>query len=248
MSTQPPNPFKFTPVLVVRDGQRQYSVPLENERYTLGRDPLCTITLQSPYVSRLHATLVYRCDEPWESNAQGYYELLDGNGAQIQSRNGLLVNKHKVPHHNLCLGDEIDLAPDVHLTYTISPSDLDRVVLDEAYFFGSHPGSGDRSEQAQSLQQLWKLLQQQAPRSAAQYVPKDGADHHLPSYETLRLQSLQMPTRPIPLEEVAAEKLEESVVCIYPESYTGEEEEDVIMLNKGAAYQLLQDRDNTSSR
>lgn len=243
MSTQRSHALPYTPVLVVQDGPHQFSLPLERNLYTLGRDPLCTITLRSPYVSRLHATLIYRCDEPWDSHGHGYYELIDGDGGEIRSRNGLLVNRHKTQQHTLCLGDEIDLAPDVRLTYTITPSDLNRLVLDEAYWFDVQSESGDRSEHSQALRQLWQRLQQQAPRSASQYVPKENNHHQLPSYETLRLQAYQVPTRPLPLSEVPAADLEASVVCVYPGSFTGEEEEAVIMLDKSAAYQLLQDQD-----
>ncbi|MEB3272844.1 MAG: FHA domain-containing protein [Prochlorothrix sp.] len=241
MSMQPSVPFTCTPVLMVQDGAQQFSIPLDRELYTLGRDPLCTITLGSAYVSRLHATLVYRCDEPWESNGQGYYELLDGDGGERRSRNGLRVNNHRVQEHILCLGDEIDLAPDVHLTFTVNPSDLNRLILDEAYCLGSQGEPDSTSAQSQARRHLWALLQQQAPRRSMSYTPGDTSTHNLPSYETLRLQTLQSPTRPVPLDQVAAKDLEESVVCIYPNSYTGEEEEEVIVLNKDAAYKLLQD-------
>ncbi|WP_353259116.1 FHA domain-containing protein, partial [Prochlorothrix hollandica] len=214
----------------------------------------CTLVLRSLYVSRIHATLRYHGYDSWDENHQGYYELIDGNGIDLLSRNGILVNGKRVQRHQLCLGDEIDLSPDVHLQYTINPSDLERLVMDTEESLQGSGGLGGRvsSEltvalsdvtlsKLSKLSKLWRSLQDQAPRSP---LPKyDGTPQvdRLPSYETLRLRSLEPPTRPVKANPLDPHALNESVICVYPDSYTGENDEAVIMLKKNDAYHLMAD-------
>jgi hypothetical protein len=69
--------------LVVKDASgNERIVPLERPVYTVGRDPSCTIRLDSLYVSRQHARIEMR---------EGAAVLID-----LGSRNGSLVNGERV--------------------------------------------------------------------------------------------------------------------------------------------------------
>jgi pSer/pThr/pTyr-binding forkhead associated (FHA) protein len=85
-------------------------VPLMRAVTTLGRGPDCDVTLESAYVSRLHARVERRSDAHY---------VLDLGG-----RNGVLVNGAEIPSEaKLCHGDEIRLA-NVEIWYMVDiPAD-----------------------------------------------------------------------------------------------------------------------------
>jgi pSer/pThr/pTyr-binding forkhead associated (FHA) protein len=77
--------------------------------YSIGRAPNCDIRLYSLFVSRRHATLVRRQRE----DGSYYYRLSDGDLKGQLSSNGILINSHKVPAHNLENEDVVTFDPRV---------------------------------------------------------------------------------------------------------------------------------------
>lgn len=69
-------------LLVVDPSGVERMVPLDRDVFTLGRDPSCTIRIDSPYVSRQHARIEMRADGP---------VFVD-----LGSRNGSLVDGQRV--------------------------------------------------------------------------------------------------------------------------------------------------------
>ncbi len=99
--------------LIVHDDQGEREFTLTASKYTLGRKSDCTIVLDSHFVSRLHATLL-RC---LRNDGQSYYRLLDGDGYQQSSANGIIVNGKKVNAHELKHDDKIIFGPQVYAVY-----------------------------------------------------------------------------------------------------------------------------------
>lgn len=99
--------------LIVNDdlGRREYV--LTESRYSLGRKTSCTIHLHSQFVSRLHATLL-RC---LRNDGSSYYRIVDGDGAQNLSVNGIIINRKKAISHELRHGDEVVFGPQVFAVY-----------------------------------------------------------------------------------------------------------------------------------
>jgi pSer/pThr/pTyr-binding forkhead associated (FHA) protein len=99
--------------LIVKDNRGRKEFLLTEKSYTLGRSANCDIIIKSQFVSRHHATLI--CHQGQGDSL--YYEIIDGNGADKVSANGLLFNHRKISHYNLRSGDEIILGPQVSITY-----------------------------------------------------------------------------------------------------------------------------------
>ena len=95
-------------VFLVQDdtGQREYI--LTDARYSIGRRSSCAIHLQSQFVSRLHATLVRHLTDD-----HVYYRIVDGDGLQTASANGILVNGNKVNAVTLQDGDIVTFGPQI---------------------------------------------------------------------------------------------------------------------------------------
>lgn len=103
--------------LIIEDDLGRKEYPLLESIYTIGRKHSCTLHLHSQFVSRLHATLL-RC---MRNNGYYYYRILDGDGHQNTSANGILVNGKKVSAHELKNGDEIVFGPKVFAIYEYRP-------------------------------------------------------------------------------------------------------------------------------
>lgn len=139
MTAKPAKPAKHREehVLIVTDGKGYREIRLQEQTYSLGRGPQCSIILQSQFVSRHHATLIRR--ETDESNC---YRIIDGNSQGKTSVNGLLINGKKVRFHDLKNGDKIIFGPQVEAIYeyreydvfpTIPPNDpYDITLIDPA--------------------------------------------------------------------------------------------------------------------
>jgi pSer/pThr/pTyr-binding forkhead associated (FHA) protein len=99
--------------LIVQDegGQRKYT--LDSSVAVIGRLLDCDIQLQSPFVSRYHATLLKT------SNGDGthYYQIIDGTLDGKSSANGIFVNGQQCSSHNLQDGDVIRFGSRVEVTY-----------------------------------------------------------------------------------------------------------------------------------
>ena len=99
--------------LIIQDNRGRREFLLTENIYSLGRSAHCDIIIKSQFVSRHHATLIRHQRE----DNSFYYEIIDGNGADKVSANGLLFNSKKISHYNLRSGDEIIFGPQVSITY-----------------------------------------------------------------------------------------------------------------------------------
>ena len=104
---------KYSHYLIVNDDQGEREFTLTESKYTLGRKSDCSIYLDSHFVSRLHATLL-RC---LHNDGKSYYRLLDGDGYQQTSANGIIVNGKKVTAYELKHDDKIIFGPQVYAVY-----------------------------------------------------------------------------------------------------------------------------------
>lgn len=95
--------LKINHVLVVDESGVQRSLMLESSIYSVGRHSDSSVKLNSPAVSRNHATLI-RSDI---SENQCAYILIDGDLQGNRSQNGILVNGKKTIRRQLENGDVI---------------------------------------------------------------------------------------------------------------------------------------------
>jgi diguanylate cyclase (GGDEF)-like protein len=109
--------------LIIEDSQLQKIIELEASIYSLGRHSDCSIELNSPAVSRHHATLIKR-DLP---NQEYGYILIDGNLEGKKSQNGILVNGLKIVRHLLENNDLIVLGTEevkaIYQIQSVQPSE-----------------------------------------------------------------------------------------------------------------------------
>lgn len=77
---------------IMRSKSREFTLRLDQEVTTIGRDPRCDIVLEDPDVSRKHAKI--------KRNGAGYFEVVD-----MGSKNGTRVNGVVVPRMTLLDGD-----------------------------------------------------------------------------------------------------------------------------------------------
>jgi serine phosphatase RsbU (regulator of sigma subunit)/pSer/pThr/pTyr-binding forkhead associated (FHA) protein len=76
------------PALLIRQGPNAgTSIPLNQDRFVIGRNPDCGVIIPVTSVSREHATIV---------RLQGRYFIEDGDGRGNRSRNHTFVNKQKI--------------------------------------------------------------------------------------------------------------------------------------------------------
>ncbi|MBD2105141.1 FHA domain-containing protein [Leptolyngbya sp. FACHB-261] len=158
-------------LLIVQDGQGSRTILLEAAKYSLGRDPLTDIPLNSEFVSRQHALLLRL---PTEAG-QYRYRILDGDLEGRPSANGLKVNQEQVSSHDLGHGDRVILGPNVELTYFVlsGESKLEVSRISEGTVVASTHLAKQAQDQAPSLpvqtalsaqpaaslwQQLWQWL------------------------------------------------------------------------------------------
>jgi predicted component of type VI protein secretion system len=99
---------------VIRGGERGRRIPLDRERVILGRQKDCDVVLETPAVSRQHASIVREGDA---------YHIED-----LQSRGGTLVNRHRVTRRTrLGDGDLIQIADWLLSFHTAAPVTPQRV-------------------------------------------------------------------------------------------------------------------------
>lgn len=112
MSGEPSEPSDGH-LLIVQDDRGRRRIILENEIYSVGRDPDCNIRLYSQFVSRHHATLM-RIDYENGTNA---YRIIDGTPEGQLSANGLMINGRKFKTYDLQNEEEIVFGPQVRAIY-----------------------------------------------------------------------------------------------------------------------------------
>lgn len=112
MIDKPVLPHKIH-LLIVEDSKGRRPITLNQSLYSIGRSANCDIRLHSQFVSRHHATLVRQLTE----DGQSYYQIVDGDGKNKVSVNGLLINGRKQTEAELKHGDVIVFGPQVSATY-----------------------------------------------------------------------------------------------------------------------------------
>jgi len=101
-------------ILVVEDNKGKRTIILKAATYSLGRGESNSIVLESPWISRHHATLL-RLTKPSDSNH--FFRLIDGDWQGKRSTNGIKVNGAKCLSHDLHHKDEIFFGKEVRARY-----------------------------------------------------------------------------------------------------------------------------------
>jgi diguanylate cyclase (GGDEF)-like protein len=101
-------------ILILEDSQGRRTIPLEESKYSIGRQPGNDIVLQSKQASRKHATLVRKTSS--SSNRYAYW-ILDGDLEGNKSHNGIFINGDKCLIHELKNGDLINFGCEVNASY-----------------------------------------------------------------------------------------------------------------------------------
>ncbi|MBE9223278.1 EAL domain-containing protein [Cyanobacterium stanieri LEGE 03274] len=150
-------------VLVIKDKTSRNTIVLEDQRYTLGRDPRNNIPIRSKKVSRVHGTILRREDA---QNKTFSYWLLDGDLMGNRSTNGIFINDKRCLVQELKHGDLITLGMDVEGEYHILSNVDELELLREEDFApptrvsstqgkgneeGKNYGTGDEREDAPTL-------------------------------------------------------------------------------------------------
>ena len=101
-------------VLILKEVTKESIIILNQERYSLGRNPRNDIVIKDKQVSRYHATIIKRK----QNNSQEcFFWIYDGNLKNRKSSNGLIVNQRFCDSHCLRKGDLILLGHNVKLQY-----------------------------------------------------------------------------------------------------------------------------------
>jgi hypothetical protein len=103
-------------VLIIEDEGGRRSVALDAATYSLGRDTINAIMLDSKSVSRQHALLLRL---PTPGTSQYRYRLVDGNSTGKLSVNGVSVNGKRISTLELRSGDTIMFGGKVSATYQV---------------------------------------------------------------------------------------------------------------------------------
>ncbi|MGY6530408.1 MAG: FHA domain-containing protein [Cyanobacterium sp.] len=106
-------------ILVVEDDKGRREILLKKNKYSIGRGKNCDIVIQSPFVSRHHATIMRIFDE----EGLAHYHIIDGNGEE-SSANGIIINGKKVNNTQLKTGDKVVFGPQVFAIYHQSSRDI----------------------------------------------------------------------------------------------------------------------------
>ncbi|MGL6339989.1 MAG: FHA domain-containing protein, partial [Waterburya sp.] len=102
--------------LVMEERKTQRTLSLESETCSIGRDPHNLIVLDSPKVSRHHATLL-RITIPGTDSYQ--FRIIDGDLKGRRSKNGFKVNGNVCFSYDLQHGDVITFCEDITAIYSV---------------------------------------------------------------------------------------------------------------------------------
>ena len=100
--------------LVIESDRNKHTINLESETYSIGRDPHNSIVLESPKISRYHATLLRIAITGTDSYQ---FRIIDGNLKGKRSRNGFKVNGGSCFSYDLQDGDLIDFGDGITASY-----------------------------------------------------------------------------------------------------------------------------------
>jgi pSer/pThr/pTyr-binding forkhead associated (FHA) protein len=119
MLQNPAQPHK-SHILIVEDDKGRREILLRKSKYSIGRAQQSDIRIHSLFVSRHHATMIRQFDD----QGYAYYEIVDGDGYQKGSANGILVNGRKVSNQQLKHGDKVVFGPQVFIIYQHTQRDI----------------------------------------------------------------------------------------------------------------------------
>ena len=105
---------KIRHLLVIEDRKGKKIFPLEAATYSLGRDCNNSIQIDSPSISRHHATIL-RMTSPANGNAT--FRIIDGSLNGKRSTNGLFIDRQKRLSHDLKHGDIVEFGHGVRAKY-----------------------------------------------------------------------------------------------------------------------------------
>ena len=110
-------------LLVIKNQGNQRIINLESATYSIGRDEKNSIVLDSPKISRCHATLL-RITIPGTDSHQ--FRIIDGDLNGKRSRNGIEVNNKSCFSYDLQDGDVITFYEGTTACYqtTIDPASM----------------------------------------------------------------------------------------------------------------------------
>ncbi|MCC0178500.1 GAF domain-containing protein [Waterburya agarophytonicola K14] len=101
-------------LLIINNHQDEYIIYLESKTYSIGRALNNLIVLDSPKISRYHATLL-RITIP--ENDDYRFRIIDGDLNRRRSRNGIKINGNPCFSHNLQNNDVISFSDNLTATY-----------------------------------------------------------------------------------------------------------------------------------
>ena len=110
----PQNQARPRHMIVVEDTKYRQTISLQEETYSIGRNPTNSIVIHSSHASRHHGTLMKRKNR---ANNDYSYWIVDGDLDGQKSRNGIYVNGEKCLAKELKNGDLINFGCDVNATY-----------------------------------------------------------------------------------------------------------------------------------
>ncbi len=119
MTAQIAQPHKAH-ILIVEDDSGSREILMKKSKYSIGRSPKCDIILNSPFVSRCHATLIRKFND----DGNTFYEVIDGDDKGQNSANGILINGRKVNGEELKHGDKLVFGPQVFAIYQHCQRDI----------------------------------------------------------------------------------------------------------------------------
>ena len=104
----------ITHFLLVKDQQGKRIVVLKSTTFSIGRESDNSIVIESPIISRHHATLL-RLTIPGTANHK--FRIIDGDLQGKRSSNGIRVNGNRCLSHDLQHGDEVSFGDQVKAKY-----------------------------------------------------------------------------------------------------------------------------------
>jgi len=118
--------------LIIKNEQTERIIDLESATYSIGRAVDNPIVLNSPKISRYHATLL-RITAPRNDGYQ--FRIIDGDLNHHRSRNGIKVNGRACFSYDLQHDDVITFAENITATYqTVNVSPPVEVEISESFF------------------------------------------------------------------------------------------------------------------
>ena len=113
-------------ILVVEDNKGKRTIILKAATYSLGREESNSIVLESPWISRHHATLLRLTTG---TNSQHFFRLIDGDWQGKRSTNGIKVNGSDCFERDLVHKDEIFFGKEVRARYyTVETQEKNRML------------------------------------------------------------------------------------------------------------------------